>query len=131
MSFSKFSRFASSILFNTSTKSNIFKVIKISNDKKSIFIIASSILIGTAFFAKTNNLFNTNLKLYAKEDNASNTEPVNEKVLVITPRQKLFFQFASVEYNGMPYMTPQDFLESVTENHPRRICFFIFFELKL
>ncbi len=39
---------------------------------------------------------------------------------MITPRQRLFFQFASVEYEGIPYMTPQDFLESVTENHPRR-----------
>ena len=39
---------------------------------------------------------------------------------MITPRQKLFFQFSSVEYNGIPYMTPQDFLESVTEDHPRR-----------
>jgi len=46
-----------------------------------------------------------------------------QKVLVISPRQKLFFQFASVEYNGMPYMTPQDFLESVTEDHPRRNIF--------
>ena len=39
---------------------------------------------------------------------------------MITPRQRLFFQFASVEYEGIPYMTPQDFLESVTEDHPRR-----------
>ena len=39
---------------------------------------------------------------------------------MITPHQKLFFQFASVEYEGLPYMTPQDFLESVTEDHPRR-----------
>ncbi len=44
-----------------------------------------------------------------------------KKSIIITPRQKLFFQFASVEYDGTPYMTPQDFLESVTEDHPRRI----------
>jgi hypothetical protein len=43
-----------------------------------------------------------------------------KRSIVITPRQRLFFQFASIEYEGIPYMTPQDFLESVTENHPRR-----------
>lgn len=31
-----------------------------------------------------------------------------------------FLQFASVEYKGVIYMTPQDFLESVTEEMPRR-----------
>jgi hypothetical protein len=46
-----------------------------------------------------------------------------QKSIYITPRQKLFFQFASVEYEGVPYMTPQDFLESVTEDHPRRKSF--------
>ena len=45
--------------------------------------------------------------------------------MVITPRQKLFYQFASVEYNGLPFMTPQDFLESVTEDHPRRKKIFL------
>ncbi|XP_061164748.1 calcium uptake protein 3, mitochondrial-like isoform X3 [Saccostrea echinata] len=30
-----------------------------------------------------------------------------------------FMQFASVEYKGITYMTPQDFLESVTEEMPR------------
>lgn len=62
-------------------------------------------------------------ELFAKEDEQKqkdDSEKGKEKLLVITPRQKLFFQFASVEYEGMPYMTPQDFLESVTEDHPRR-----------
>lgn len=44
-----------------------------------------------------------------------------QKSIIITPRQRLFFQFASVEYEGIPYMTPQDFLESITEDHPRRM----------
>jgi hypothetical protein len=46
-------------------------------------------------------------------------EETAERSIVITPRQRLFFQFASIEYEGVPYLTPQDFLESVTENHPR------------
>ncbi|GFR65141.1 calcium uptake protein 3, mitochondrial [Elysia marginata] len=34
-------------------------------------------------------------------------------------REMRFRQFASVEYDGNIYMTPQDFLESVTEESPR------------
>ncbi|XP_062577523.1 calcium uptake protein 3, mitochondrial-like isoform X2 [Saccostrea cucullata] len=36
-----------------------------------------------------------------------------------TYRELRFLQFASVEYKGITYMTPQDFLESVTEEMPR------------
>ena len=45
---------------------------------------------------------------------------LNKRAIVITSRQRLFFQFASIEFEGIPYMTPQDFIESVTEDHPRR-----------
>lgn len=38
----------------------------------------------------------------------------------LTYREMRFLQFASVQYNGQIYMTPQDFLESVTEEVPRR-----------
>lgn len=34
-------------------------------------------------------------------------------------REKRFLQFSSVEYLGQVYMTPQDFLESVTEAEPK------------
>jgi hypothetical protein len=37
----------------------------------------------------------------------------------LTPRQLTFLQFASVDYKGVPYMTPQDFVESMTEDYPR------------
>ncbi|KAK3100762.1 hypothetical protein FSP39_024963 [Pinctada imbricata] len=37
----------------------------------------------------------------------------------LTYREMRFQQFASVDYKGMSYMTPQDFLESVTEELPR------------
>ncbi|KAL3878545.1 hypothetical protein ACJMK2_030885, partial [Sinanodonta woodiana] len=37
----------------------------------------------------------------------------------LTYREQRFQQFASVEYQGIIYMTPQDFLESVTEETPR------------
>ena len=37
----------------------------------------------------------------------------------LTPRERRFIKFASVEYDGQIYMTPQDFLESVVEGEPR------------
>jgi len=37
----------------------------------------------------------------------------------LTSRERRFIQFASTEYRGQLYMTPQDFLESVIEAEPR------------
>ena len=39
---------------------------------------------------------------------------------LVSYREQRFLTFASVELDGNVYMTPQDFLESVTEEHPRR-----------
>ena len=44
------------------------------------------------------------------------------KTVIQTSRELRFLSFASVEYDGNIYMTPQDFLESVTEETPRREC---------
>ncbi|XP_047995003.1 calcium uptake protein 3, mitochondrial [Leguminivora glycinivorella] len=41
------------------------------------------------------------------------------KSVKLTSRERRFIKFASVEYNGQLYMTPQDFLESVVEQEPR------------
>ncbi|XP_061942757.1 calcium uptake protein 3, mitochondrial isoform X4 [Apis cerana] len=49
-----------------------------------------------------------------KEDDA-------QKAVKLTMREKRFIKFASVEYDGQLYMTPQDFLDSVVESEPRRI----------
>ena len=45
-------------------------------------------------------------------------KPEHEK-RKLTPREKRFIKFASTEYDGQVYMTPQDFLESVVEGEPR------------
>lgn len=42
------------------------------------------------------------------------------KSVKLTSRERRFIKFASVEYGGQLYMTPQDFLESVVEQEPRR-----------
>jgi len=37
----------------------------------------------------------------------------------LTIREKKFIEFSSVEYSGQLFMTPQDFLESITQEKPR------------
>ncbi|KAK0073694.1 hypothetical protein PV326_013171 [Microctonus aethiopoides] len=41
------------------------------------------------------------------------------KAIKLTMREKRFIKFASVEYDGQLYMTPQDFLDSVVDSEPR------------
>ncbi|XP_045779224.1 calcium uptake protein 3, mitochondrial isoform X1 [Maniola jurtina] len=41
------------------------------------------------------------------------------KSVKLTSRERRFIKFASVEFGGQLYMTPQDFLESVVEQEPR------------
>ncbi|XP_053399930.1 calcium uptake protein 3, mitochondrial-like isoform X2 [Mercenaria mercenaria] len=52
-------------------------------------------------------------KVYAAQ------EPGEKKSHPMTHREERFQQFASVQCDGVIYMTPQDFLESVTEEVPR------------
>ncbi|XP_077540715.1 mitochondrial calcium uptake 3 isoform X4 [Haemaphysalis longicornis] len=42
-----------------------------------------------------------------------------EHTMHLTQRERRFIRFASVEYDGQLYMTPEDFLESLTESEPR------------
>ena len=42
---------------------------------------------------------------------------------VQTQRELRFLSFASIEYDGQVYMTPQDFLESLMDEAPRRKSF--------
>uniref|UniRef100_A0A131Z654 Mitochondrial aspartate/glutamate carrier protein n=1 Tax=Rhipicephalus appendiculatus TaxID=34631 RepID=A0A131Z654_RHIAP len=42
-----------------------------------------------------------------------------EHTMHLTQRERRFIRFASVEYEGQLYMTPEDFLESLTESEPR------------
>uniref|UniRef100_A0AAR5PTI1 EF-hand domain-containing protein n=1 Tax=Dendroctonus ponderosae TaxID=77166 RepID=A0AAR5PTI1_DENPD len=46
-------------------------------------------------------------------------EKETAEIVKLTSREKRFIRFASVEYDGQLYMTPQDFLESVVEAEPR------------
>lgn len=44
----------------------------------------------------------------------------DEKGVQLTSRERRFIKFASVEFDGQLYMTPQDFLDSVVEQEARR-----------
>lgn len=44
-----------------------------------------------------------------------------EKAVKLTSRERRFIKFASAEYDGQLYMTPQDFLDSVVEQDARRM----------
>ncbi|XP_050055311.1 calcium uptake protein 3, mitochondrial isoform X2 [Aphis gossypii] len=57
-------------------------------------------------------------KVYAySKKNRENDEYLSG--LHLTSREKRFIKFASVEYHGQLYMTPQDFLESFVDEQPR------------
>lgn len=55
--------------------------------------------------------------VHAKQSSKGNKE--EDQMSHLTHREKRFIKFASVEYDGQLYMTPQDFLDSVTESDPR------------
>ena len=60
--------------------------------------------------------------LYAKEKNEtsdSSDKSITEEMLE-NPRKAIFLHFASVEYNGVPFMTPNDFIESVSGKRSTR-----------
>lgn len=68
---------------------------------------------GFAFYAVNKyGRKNTVYALKAKPDELA-------KSVKLTSRERRFIKFASVEYGGQLYMTPQDFLESVVEQEPR------------
>lgn len=60
-----------------------------------------------------NNKLNSTTKYFLLQDDS-------EKAIKLTSRERRFIKFASVEYQGQLYMTPQDFLDSVVEQEARR-----------
>ena len=46
-------------------------------------------------------------------------EMLGKNVKKLSYRESRFQQFSSIEYEGSIYMSPQDFLESLTEETPR------------
>ncbi|CAO1333533.1 unnamed protein product [Diamesa hyperborea] len=76
-----------------------------------LFGTTSIAILGFAInrYVKMSNVYALQLR---KDDLA-------DKAIKLTARERRFIKFASVEFDGQIYMTPQDFLESVIEQEPR------------
>ncbi|XP_049278216.1 calcium uptake protein 3, mitochondrial isoform X4 [Anopheles funestus] len=75
-----------------------------------IFLVSGGLL---AFTAAT---YRNRPKVYALQ---LRKDEIADKAIKLTARERRFIKFASVEFDGQIYMTPQDFLESVVEQEPR------------
>jgi len=58
-------------------------------------------------------------RMRMKQLQSISEEQIDERKKLLTPRERRFIKFSSVEYKGRIYMTPQDFLESVIESEPK------------
>ncbi|XP_022815426.1 calcium uptake protein 3, mitochondrial isoform X2 [Spodoptera litura] len=91
-----------------------FSNVKSDNSLKKILTTCVCVAGGGLAFYAVNKYGrkNTVYALKAKPDELA-------KSVKLTSRERRFIKFASVEYGGQLYMTPQDFLESVVEQEPR------------
>ncbi|XP_048772290.1 calcium uptake protein 3, mitochondrial-like isoform X2 [Ostrea edulis] len=90
--------------------SNSYKFTKCKINRAVVAGLSTACFVSfSAFYAKWKGI----LQVHADEG--------EEKKAKKSPtyREMRFLHFASVEYKGVIYMTPQDFLESVTEDMPR------------
>ncbi|XP_045487165.1 calcium uptake protein 3, mitochondrial isoform X3 [Pieris rapae] len=112
-----FSRISRKLLKSTNfptilTRNNSF--VK-QNNNKNVWTACACVISGGVLLYAAKNRYgrHTVYALKAKQPD----ELV--KSVKLTSRERRFIKFASVEYGGQLYMTPQDFLESVVEQEPR------------
>ncbi|XP_037867818.1 calcium uptake protein 3, mitochondrial isoform X1 [Bombyx mori] len=88
--------------------------VKCNKSFSKVLTTCACIFGGGVVFYTTNYYSNSSTvyALKAKPDELA-------KSVKLTSRERRFIKFASVEYGGQLYMTPQDFLESVVEQEPR------------
>ncbi|XP_021183266.2 calcium uptake protein 3, mitochondrial isoform X3 [Helicoverpa armigera] len=91
-----------------------FSNVKSDNSLKKVLTTCVCVVGGGVAFYAVNKYGrkNTVYALKAKPDELARS-------VKLTSRERRFIKFASVEYGGQLYMTPQDFLESVVEQEPR------------
>uniref|UniRef100_A0A0K8R3Y7 Putative mitochondrial aspartate/glutamate carrier protein n=1 Tax=Ixodes ricinus TaxID=34613 RepID=A0A0K8R3Y7_IXORI len=89
--------------------------------KKALQVGVPMGIIGTASFAVYFLLSKKRFTVLAKRPHRESVdrEDPDEHTMHLTQRERRFIRFASVEYEGQLYMTPEDFLESLTETEPR------------
>ncbi|CAH2985855.1 unnamed protein product [Chilo suppressalis] len=91
-----------------------FSYVKSDKVNRKVLTTCACVFGGSLVYyaVKSNAKRNTVYALKAKPDELA-------KSVKLTSRERRFIKFASVEYGGQLYMTPQDFLESVVEQEPR------------
>ena len=90
----------------------------LSNSHRALAFAMAGFLGGSAFIYSiiNPNKFSTSRAKKMMGLETGNKELEQRK---LTSREKRFVKFASVEFQGQVYMTPQDFLESVIEAEPK------------
>jgi len=83
---------------------------------RSIVVACAGFLGGAAFIYYVTNPAKLSRVRYMVGLEKAGREEAKE---TLTSREKRFIKFASVEFKGQVYMTPQDFLESVIEAEPK------------
>ncbi|XP_063832480.1 calcium uptake protein 3, mitochondrial isoform X3 [Ostrinia nubilalis] len=91
-----------------------FSNVKCGNVNKTVLKTCACVFGGSLLYyaVKSYQNGNTVYALKVKPDELA-------KSVKLTSRERRFIKFASVEFGGQLYMTPQDFLESVVEQEPR------------
>ncbi|KAL5011341.1 hypothetical protein ScPMuIL_009892, partial [Solemya velum] len=85
--------------------------------RKLILISAATGLIAWQVWERRRKLFSRSGLGFIPTLHAAKED--DKKKMQFSHREMRFREFASVQYEGQNYMTPQDFLESVTEETPR------------
>uniref|UniRef100_A0AAF5DBZ0 EF-hand domain-containing protein n=1 Tax=Strongyloides stercoralis TaxID=6248 RepID=A0AAF5DBZ0_STRER len=87
------------------------------------FVSTSSFVLAASIFTSKND--NSNLFDLPLDDNEELKKQlrVNAKSLKLSKKDIRFLLFASVEYDEVIYMTPSDFLDSLTQEHPKERVF--------
>ncbi|KAK9889133.1 hypothetical protein WA026_004402 [Henosepilachna vigintioctopunctata] len=107
------------ILRNCLTRKNLIQLRNIAarydSQSENKLLKLSCVIGGTIAFYTVYKLKDN--AVYASQQTKSDKDLKQQ--VKLTSREKRFIRFASAEYNGQLYMTPQDFLESVVEAEPR------------
>ncbi|PRD20833.1 UNVERIFIED_CONTAM: Calcium uptake protein 3 [Trichonephila clavipes] len=95
----------------------------VKENKDRLYYVAGSIGAGVTLLIFSDKLqkFGTRRDIALVHANQHSKTKQDEDIQMsqLTQRERRFIKFASVEYDGQLYMTPQDFLDSVTETDPR------------
>jgi hypothetical protein len=103
-------------LFKNFIKNDSILFTKQGNHSKLYFYGFLSTAVVTGSLIHRNQIFNYFHPKYllAKEITSNEQSEIEQDIFNLNPRRQIFEHFTSVEYNGIFYMTPNDFIESVT-----------------